>query len=49
MFEQLLAEVQGGSEINKALFVMVVGVLGVFIVLAFFFGLIHVLRRVLKK
>jgi hypothetical protein len=49
MFEQMLAGVRSGSEINKALFVMVVGVLGVFIVLAFFFGLIHVLRRVLKK
>ncbi len=49
MFEQLLARVQGGTEIQKALFVMVVGVLGVFLVLAFFYGMIHLLRRVLKK
>ncbi len=49
MFEQLLARVQNGSEIGKGIFVMVVGVLGVFIVLAFFFALIHLLRRVLKK
>ena len=49
MFEQMLARIRDGSEINKGLFVMVVGVLGVFLVLAFFFGLIHLLRRVLKK
>jgi len=49
MFEQMLARVQNGTEIQKALFVMVVGVVGVFLVLAFFFGLIHLLRRVLKK
>jgi hypothetical protein len=49
MFEQLLARAQNGSELSKGLFVMVVGVLGVFLVLAFFFGLIHLLRRVLKK
>jgi flagellar biogenesis protein FliO len=49
MFEQLLAEVQNGTEIQKALFVMAAGVLGVFLVLAFFYGLIHLLRRVLKK
>ncbi len=49
MFEQLLAGAQNGTEVQKALFVMVVGVLGVFLVLAFFYGLIHVLRRVLKK
>jgi Na+-transporting methylmalonyl-CoA/oxaloacetate decarboxylase gamma subunit len=41
--------VQNGSELQKAVFVMVVGVLGVFLVLAFFYGLIRVLRRVLKK
>jgi hypothetical protein len=49
MFERLLAGVRGGAEIHKALFVMVVGVLGVFLVLAFFFGLILLLRKVLKK
>ena len=49
MFEKMLAAVQGGTEIQKALFVMVVGVLGVFLVLAFFYGMIHLLRRVLKK
>jgi hypothetical protein len=49
MFEQLLAEVQNWTEIQKALFVMAAGVLGVFLVLAFFYGLIHLLRRVLKK
>ncbi len=49
MFQQLLSRVQNGSEMQKALFVMVVGVLGVFLVLAFFYGLIRVLRRVLKK
>jgi hypothetical protein len=49
MFEQLLARVQGGTEIQKALFVMVVGVVGVFLMLAFFYGMIHLLRRVLKK
>jgi len=49
MFEQLLARVQNGTEMQKALFVMVVGVLGVFLVLAFFYGMIHVLRKVLKK
>ncbi len=49
MFQQLLSAVQNGSEMQKAVFVMVVGVLGVFLVLAFFYGLIRVLRRVLKK
>ncbi len=49
MFQQLLSRAQNGSEMQKALFVMVVGVLGVFLVLAFFYGLIRVLRRVLKK
>ena len=49
MFAQLLSRVQSGTEMQKALFVMVVGVVGVFLVLAFFFGLIHLLRRVLKK
>jgi hypothetical protein len=49
MFGELLAGVRDGTEIQKALFVMVVGVLGVFLVLAFFYGLIHLLRRVLKK
>ena len=49
MFRQLLSAAQNGTEIQKALFVMVVGVLGVFVVLAFFYGLIRVLRRVLKK
>jgi hypothetical protein len=49
MFERLMDGVQGGTEIQKALFVMVVGVLGVFLVLAFFYGMIHLLRRVLKK
>jgi hypothetical protein len=49
MFGELLAGVREGTEIQKALFVMVVGVLGVFLVLAFFYGLIHLLRRVLKK
>ena len=49
MFEQMLASVRNGTEIQKALFVMVGGVLGVFVVLGFFFGLIHLLRRVLKK
>jgi len=49
MFEQWLAKVQSGTEIQKALFIMVVGVLGVFLVLAFFYGLILLLRRVLKK
>jgi hypothetical protein len=49
MFAQLLARVQAGTEIQKALFVMVAGVLGVFLVLAFFYGMIHLLRRVLKK
>jgi hypothetical protein len=49
MFARLLAGVQNGSEIQKALFVMVVGVLGVFLVLAFFYALIRVLRGMLKK
>jgi hypothetical protein len=49
MFEKLLAGAQNGTEIQRALFVMVAGVLGVFLVLAFFYGLIHLLRRVLKK
>jgi hypothetical protein len=49
MFDELLAGVRDGTEIQKGLFVMVVGVLGVFLVLAFFYGLIHLLRRVLKK
>ncbi len=49
MFGELLARVQNGTEIQKALFVMVVGVLGVFVVLAFFYLVIHLLRRVLKK
>jgi hypothetical protein len=49
MFDQLLAGAQNGTDIQKAFFVMVVGVLGVFLVLAFFYGMIHLLRRVLKK
>jgi hypothetical protein len=49
MFQQLLNGARNGSEIQRALFVMVVGVVGVFLVLAFFYGLIHLLRRVLKK
>jgi hypothetical protein len=49
MIAQLFSRVQNGTEIQKALFVMVVGVLGVFLVLAFFYGVIHLLRRVLKK
>ena len=49
MFGDLVSRVQNGTEIQKALFVMVVGVLAVFLVLAFFYGLIHLLRRVLKK
>ena len=49
MIAQLFSRVQNGTEIQKALFVMVVGVLGVFLVLAFFYGMIHLLRRVLKK
>ena len=49
MFAEMLGRVQSGTEIQKALFVMVVGVTGVFLVLAFFYGMIHVLRRVLKK
>ena len=49
MLARLLAGAQGGTEIQKALFVMVMGVLGVFLVLAFFYGVIHLLRRVLKK
>jgi len=49
MFEQMLNGVRGGTDMQKALFVMVAGVLGVFVVLAFFFGLILALRKVLKK
>ena len=49
MIAQLFSRVQNGTEIQKALFVMVVGVLGVFVVLAFFYLVIHLLRRVLKK
>lgn len=49
MFARLLAEAQNGTNLQKALFVMVFGVLGVFLVLAFFYGMIHLLRRVLKK
>jgi len=49
MIARLFSRVQNGTEIQKALFVMVVGVLGVFLVLALFYGVIHLLRRVLKK
>jgi uncharacterized protein involved in exopolysaccharide biosynthesis len=49
MFERMLNGVQNGTNIQKALFVMVAGVLGVFVVLAFFYLMIHLLRRVLKK
>jgi hypothetical protein len=49
MFGEWLSRVRNGTEIQKALFIMLAGVLGVFLVLAFFFGVIHLLRRVLKK
>jgi len=49
MLARALAEVQNGTSMQQALFVMVAGVLGVFLVLAFFYGVIHLLRRVLKK
>jgi Na+-transporting methylmalonyl-CoA/oxaloacetate decarboxylase gamma subunit len=49
MLARLLSGARSGSEIQKALFVMVVGVVGVFLVLAFFYALIRLLRRVLKK
>ena len=49
MLVELFGRLQSGSDMQKAVFVMVAGVLGVFLVLAVFFGLIHLLRRVLKK
>ena len=49
MFAELIGRLQSGSDMQKAVFVMVAGVLGVFLVLAFFYGLIHLLRRVLKS
>jgi hypothetical protein len=49
MLAQWIARLQTGSELQKALFVMVVGVLGVFLVLAIFFGLIHLLRVLLRE
>jgi hypothetical protein len=49
MLAQWIARLQTGSDVQKALFVMVVGVLGVFAVLAIFFGLIHLLRVVMRE
>jgi hypothetical protein len=49
MLAQWIARLQTGSDLQKAVFVMVVGVLGVFVVLAVFFGLIHLLRVVLRE
>jgi hypothetical protein len=49
MFAELIGSLRSGSDMQKGVFVMVAGVLGVFLVLAVFFGLIHLLRRVLKK
>jgi hypothetical protein len=49
MLAQWIARLQTGGDLQKALFVMVVGVLGVFVVLAIFFGLIHLLRAVLRE
>ena len=49
MFAQWIARLQTGSDLQKAVFVMVVGVLGVFLVLAIFYGLIHLLRIVMRE
>jgi hypothetical protein len=49
MLAQWIARLQTGGDVQKALFMMVVGVLGVFVVLAIFFGLIHLLRAVLRE
>ena len=49
MLAQWIARLQTGSDMQKAVFVMVVGVLGVFAVLAIFFGLIHLLRVVMRE
>ncbi len=49
MLAQWIARLQTGSDVQKAVFVMVVGVLGVFAVLAIFFGVIHLLRVVMRE
>ena len=49
MLAQWIARLQTGSDLQKAVFVMVVGVLGVFAVLAIFFGLIYLLRVVMRE
>jgi hypothetical protein len=49
MLAQWIARLQSGGDVQKALFMMVVGVLGVFVVLAIFYGLIHLLRAVLRE
>jgi hypothetical protein len=48
MIEQLIQQVRAGGVLDKALFVMVAGMLGVFIVLAVFYGLIYLLRGLLR-
>lgn len=44
MIERLIQQVRAGGVLDKALFAMLVGMAGVFIVLAVFYGLIYLLR-----
>ena len=44
MIEQWIQQVRAGSILDQALFAMVTGMAGVFIVLAVFYGLIYLLR-----
>jgi Na+-transporting methylmalonyl-CoA/oxaloacetate decarboxylase gamma subunit len=48
MIEQLFQQAKAGGLMEKALFVMVVGMAGVFLVLTVFYGLIYLLRALTR-
>jgi len=49
MLNQIFQLAKAGSNVAKSLFIMAVGVLGVFLVLAVFYLLIRVLRKALAE
>lgn len=49
MLAEWFTRIQTGTDVQKALFMLAAGVFGVFVVLAVFYGLIHLLRRVLPR
>ena len=48
MIEQLFQQAKAGGIVDKALFVMIVGMAGVFLVLTVFYGLIYLLRALTR-